>query len=342
VSTPTPPPDPNLISNPQVPPILLPPAIIYSERNQVPEADRARFDEHTKSYCKVMFFLLVFYALMVIYIIAFRFASSNLQFILPVCSGLTTFIFRKVFLTATEPFPLEPAMVISGFWVENIEDMFSVMVYPQVKDASSFIVIWVVPTAVNIANLAFLTDGWFRFRIHIKQALKTAFCCAGNPCKVHVEPVLVDDPNDRGQSNNRQGYRRRQIRFYVWKLISQAIAMLFFMLAATTLRFGANRDYFPMNESLLCSHEYRNAMIFSACNLVFIAMAAYAGIAYVRRTLPHQYVAMLQLHRTLFANHRHMGFVAGIAIHNGLLCLASLLHHNQIWWRFDALSTVGC
>ena len=57
------------------------------------------------------------------------------------------------------------------------------------------------------------------------------------------------DSDDRGHSASHPGYRRRQLRFLAWKLLSQMSSYVFFLAVAPVLRYGPNGNRFPLSSS---------------------------------------------------------------------------------------------
>lgn len=76
------------------------------------------------------------------------------------------------------------------------------------------------------------------------------------------------------------GYRRRQFRFFFFRLLSQAVAMFLYLSISPVLRFGLNKEYTPF--SGINGEDYRNSMIYAAVNLVFIFFVAFLGYMLLR------------------------------------------------------------
>lgn len=96
---------------------------------------------------------------------------------------------------------------------------------------------------------------------------------------------LSFDPTDNGHTPNIGGYRRRQFRFFFFRLLSQAIAMIMYLSITPMLRWGENKKLFPFASggNVVNEDQYRNSMIFAGVNLVFIFMVMFFGYAYLRR-----------------------------------------------------------
>eukprot|EP00051_Salpingoeca_urceolata_P011067 m.136425 g.136425 ORF g.136425 m.136425 type:complete len:145 (+) comp16972_c1_seq2:1307-1741(+) len=85
----------------------------------------------------------------------------------------------------------------------------------------------------------FITRRWFRFRVWIKGFLKRVFTCRlhDEGPKPRFEDMGLDD---RGHDNYMPGYFRRQMQFIAYKIISQAMSMVFFLTVTPLLRNGQN------------------------------------------------------------------------------------------------------
>jgi hypothetical protein len=81
-----------------------------------------------------------------------------------------------------------------------------------------------------------------------------------------VDETHVAD--DRGHGNNLPGYRRRQIRFFFWKVLSQTVAMLFYLSNAVLLRNGSNSRFYPFDEAVLSTEHYNRSLQYAGLNMV--------------------------------------------------------------------------
>ena len=91
--------------------------------------------------------------------------SNWLQPLLNLILALSLFGFRRVVLSLTDLFPLEEAMLISGLWVQSMNDMFVALAYPYVVNPlPTFGYIYLIQFVTNAANLLFVTDTWFKIR----------------------------------------------------------------------------------------------------------------------------------------------------------------------------------
>ncbi len=48
---------------------------------------------------------------------------GDVQFLLALGLQLVVFVNRRVVLSLSDPFPIEIAMLLSGFWINNMSDM---------------------------------------------------------------------------------------------------------------------------------------------------------------------------------------------------------------------------
>eukprot|EP00026_Physarum_polycephalum_P003647 Phypoly_transcript_03660.p1 GENE.Phypoly_transcript_03660~~Phypoly_transcript_03660.p1 ORF type:complete len:575 (+),score=70.62 Phypoly_transcript_03660:405-2129(+) len=281
-------------------------------------------------FVKVAVSFLVFFLILLLYMWAYQHVGSGLgQKLLPFGMTIGVFIVRKVILALTDDFPLDTAMLISGFWVENIYDMFQTMAYRNVKLPVNYVSVWFTNCLSLLANLVFLTDTWFMFRIWIKAWLPRAFkgqCC---PCKLGVEPDFEEIDDERGHSNNKIGYHRRQARFFMYKAFSKCIAACFYFLISTVLRFGVNRKLFPFASD--SKEDYVNSLIFCVCNLIFLCCAVVGAALFVRyrhRKLYDHFVA----ERHTLKNRHMLGAVVALLINNGIVAISMIMYFNQIYY----------
>jgi len=182
-------------------------------------------------YAKIVLAIFVHIVVLTLYIIAFALVPSGFQPVLTFFLAIITFFFRKLLLSLTDVFPLEMAMLIASFWVENMDDMFQTLAYPSIRQPITYIAIWIINLLANVANLLFLTPQWYRCRVFTKGLC--ACRCFGEMPKAN-EFELKDE---RGHSYNRPGYLRRQVRFYFWKIFSQFAAAMFYLFISAVLRF---------------------------------------------------------------------------------------------------------
>lgn len=309
--------------------------------------DQSRAEEWQRlfwQYIKIAVANFVHLAALCVYVIFFREVPANIQPVLSFGLSIFTFINRKTILSFSDPFPIELGMLISGFWVNNMTDMFQTLAYPNVKNPMTFLYIWALQFCGDVANLIFLTHPWFVFRIWIKGILTGKWGANKN-----VENN-DDLPDDRGHSNNRPGYLRRQARFYFWRIVSKLAAIVFYLFISTVLRYGPNSQYYNFSEdpyisltdesgrelSRLSDKDYLHSVIYVSCNAVFVTLAGLAGYFLLRFRYTDVYVHLAPVAKVLRKNKAFIGYAVAIVAHNGLLALAFIQYHQRIWW-YDSL-----
>jgi len=92
------------------------------------------------------------------------------------------------------------------------------------------------------------TDLWFRIRVAIKDFFKRlCHCRLDDP---PARPIEHDvDLDDRGHGYQHPGYLRRQVQFFSYKIFSQFHAYINFLLLTPALRWGYNKEYYPVSEA---------------------------------------------------------------------------------------------
>eukprot|EP00168_Porphyra_purpurea_P001100 TRINITY_DN1140_c0_g1_i3.p1 TRINITY_DN1140_c0_g1~~TRINITY_DN1140_c0_g1_i3.p1 ORF type:complete len:587 (-),score=195.25 TRINITY_DN1140_c0_g1_i3:142-1791(-) len=210
--------------------------------------------------------LLFHISALTLYMIAYRSASAVVQGILVFALNLFTFIFRRIMLSLLDAYPLELTMLLSGLWIQSLADVVQAFSFPQVSNPKVFAAVWVAQSFGNIALLLFVSDVWiFKLRPVIKTYVVNAF--KGNfPIPPIPEPDYTFKPEDRGHSANVGSYRRRQFRFWIWKVVSQAVAQLSYLVLSPILRFGLNKERFPFGPSLPID-GWRNSMVYAGVEL---------------------------------------------------------------------------
>lgn len=158
--------------------------------------------------------IFLFISALSVYAIAFREASSFLEAMLVIAISLCTFIVRRLSLTLLDPFSLEISMLVSGFWIQNLNDILQTLAFPQINNPLVFIAIWSANAFANLSMLFFISDTWI---IKIRPQLKNnAVNALTFNFPIPPPPELDFSVNlaDRGHGSNVQGYRRRQFRFF--------------------------------------------------------------------------------------------------------------------------------
>lgn len=295
-----------------------------------------RPDERAKVWAFFTHFqlpLLFHITALTLYMVVYRSASALAQGVLVFALNLFTFIFRRIMLSLLDAYPLELTMLLSGLWIQSLADMVQTFSFPQVSDPSVFAAAWVAQSFGNVALLIFVSDVWiFKLRPAIKTYVVNAFKC-NFPIPPIPEPDYTFKPEDRGHSANVGSYRRRQFRFWIWKVVSQATAQLFYLVLSPVLRYGLNKERFPFGPTLPLN-GWRNSMLYASGNLVFIAMVTALGyfVLYKWHHTAFHEVRTIQIHE--FRSYTYVGFVVAILTHNIILALGMLLQHYCVFSSF--------
>lgn len=294
------------------------------------------YAEQLSAYMAVVVAVFMYIIVLSLWLLAYREGSSVTQGILPFVLLLLVFGWKKYLLAKTDHFPVVIAMLISGFWIENLDDMFQTMVFPSVdSEVSAYITLWVRKFGENLAYLLFLTERWFIFRVWIKDFLKHLF----KRHTPHQKPINEDvDELDRGHSNIRPAYWRRQVQFLMYKIISQTIAFAAYLIITPQLRDEkANGRYYPFQEATsleqkLDNDSFENSLIFAGVSLVTTVMtgvAAYWLIWWYRRETYNQ---IMGSYGQLFRRPKYYGFMSLILLSNMLIAFNTIQYHNRIWF----------
>lgn len=90
----------------------------WLRNNRGPKFLKAFF-QYVKVAATVYFYVII----LVAYVVGYAEVPSEVQPGLTLSLAIVTFIFRKILLSLTDKFPIEMAMLISGLWVANLNDM---------------------------------------------------------------------------------------------------------------------------------------------------------------------------------------------------------------------------
>lgn len=250
-----------------------------------------------------------------------------------------TFIFKKVLLALTDNYPIEIAMVISGLWLENLLDIFITLAYPTAtKLGPTFAVIWFTRVVEDVAYLGFQLNIWFRFRVWIKGVL------TGRRGQCIEEDLDIDD---RGHSNQHPGYRRRQMRFLIWKISSRISSMMFFVAVIPILRYGNNKQFYPYTDGQILrvdtlsdetydakfdDRDFVASMLFSVVSLVtfFVPWGIIFGWMHLYHPDIMEYIERTYMH--VFSSEGYFGFVLSILTSNVLLGVSSVQVYNRLYF----------
>jgi hypothetical protein len=152
--------------------------------------------------------------------------------------------------------------------------------------------------------------------------------------------------DDRGQTDLKPGYVRRQIQFFYYRTFSGIFAQIFFLIASPVFRFWTNQDYYPFysvaGTSILhnphfhpvSASDYLHACIFGLARLgtLVLLLPVSTVIMYFWLPVRRELIQMAQLYRKLLTSAAFILFIAVALIGNELLCAWMALLHNQIWF----------
>lgn len=202
------------------------------------------------------------------------------------------------------------------YWTNNLMDFFLLVVFPVVKRPSAFASIWATYFLANVLNLLFFIDAWFGMRLWIKETLRGLLTCT--PIVIPSPDDSPGQPDERGHSNHRQGYLRRQVRAFIYRMLSQLIAGLFYLAVSPVIRFALNKEYFLLGR--LDGTRYERSMIFVGSNFAFQVFTLLIGILIMRRKAPMPFAEVMDEMRKNFTNVRFLGCVSAITASNALVC----------------------
>lgn len=255
-------------------------------------------------------------------------AQSFISFIF----AFITFIYRRIMLSKLDPFPLDVSQLLAGFWVQNLGDSTFVLAFPQVASSSVYAALFLTTMAQNIAFLIFVSNLWiYKIRPGLKTYALNFFKC-NYPIPPIPKPDESFDPVNRGHDANVGGYRRRQFRFFFYRLLSQAISMLMYLGISPLLRFGFNKEFTPL--SGYDQELYRNSLVYAAGNFGFIALVGVIGYFYLHRRHHATFHEIKEIHRHDLVHHTMVGMVTAIITHNMILTLAIILSHYCVFASF--------
>eukprot|EP00177_Eucheuma_denticulatum_P007458 GFKZ01013576.1.p1 GENE.GFKZ01013576.1~~GFKZ01013576.1.p1 ORF type:complete len:570 (-),score=44.55 GFKZ01013576.1:1316-2857(-) len=282
---------------------------------------------------RFMLLLILYIPLLSGFVIAYRETeSSALQSFLSFAFAFITFIYRRVMLSRLDPFPLDLSQLLAGFWVQNLGDSTFILAFPQVRSPSVYAALFLSSSLQNIAFLIFVSDLWiYKIRPVLKTYALSIFACRF-PIPPIPKPDESFDPNNRGHDANVGGYRRRQFRFFFFRLLSQAISMLMYLGISPMLRFGLNKEFTPLAGFTI--ERYRNSMIFAASNFGFIMLVLVIGYVYLHRRHHATFHEIREIHLHDLLHHTMVGMVIAIITHNMILTLAIILSHYCIFASF--------
>lgn len=292
------------------------------------------------TFLYMLLLLSFFFCIFVAYTLVYRQIPGSYQKALTAIWIFLLFFFKKGMLTITETLPYVTSMLLSGFSLQSMSDVFFVMVYPNIQSPkSTFIVIFFIISGTDYLYLLFMTTWWFRFRVWIKGRLKSCFCCR------HYDPVMNVpfweedvDLDDRGQTNNRPGYLRRQIQFFYYRVASGITAQLFYLIGSPLFRYWNNQDYFPLNGQHngfgdeIREGNYRDSLIYAGARLGTLLVLIPISTSVIFYLCKEQLFQLAPKYRRLLKTPRYIMAFGTSLIANMLLCAWMALAHNEIWF----------
>lgn len=283
---------------------------------------------------RFMFLLILFIPILTGYVIVYRETTSSvIQSFVSFAFAFLIFVYRRIMLSKLDPFPLDMSQLLSGFWVQNLGDLTTILAFPEVSSPSVYAALFLSSALSNVAFLGFVSDPWI---YKIRPALKTYVVngAKGNfPIPPIPKPDESFDPVNRGHDANVGGYRRRQFRFFFFRLLSQAISMVMYLGISPMLRFGLNKEFTPLK--FITAEKYRNSLIFAASNLVFIVLAGVVGYWFLHRRHHQTFHEIREIHRHDLLHHTMVGMVTAIITHNLILTSAIILSHYCVFASFQ-------
>eukprot|EP01025_Chloroclados_australasicus_P015145 TRINITY_DN1720_c0_g3_i1.p1 TRINITY_DN1720_c0_g3~~TRINITY_DN1720_c0_g3_i1.p1 ORF type:complete len:591 (+),score=57.26 TRINITY_DN1720_c0_g3_i1:168-1940(+) len=278
---------------------------------------------------KICIVMQLYMGILMLYIIMNDLVDSRYTGFFTFVLAIITFIGKKVLLAFTDKYPMEVAMVISGLWLENLEDLFVTLAYPIIPSGISFLIIWLTKVGENVAYLGFQLDIWFKFRVWIKGKFKKS-----------QQGIIEEDldPDDRGHSNQHPGYRRRQTRFLVGKLVSQISANCFFLIVIPALRYTYNSPFYPFSSDSpkidsnendraidgLDREDFLQAIYFALASIGTVLVSGFLIWLYMRWK-HHEIIQQLrERFEFLVVDDAFFGFVLAIFLSNVLLAVAAV------------------
>eukprot|EP00039_Didymoeca_costata_P003831 m.69971 g.69971 ORF g.69971 m.69971 type:complete len:623 (+) comp12096_c0_seq1:201-2069(+) len=288
-----------------------------------------------KSFSACVISVFLYILLMSFWLLAYHESDSVGQAILPFVLLVPVFGWKKYLLAKTDQFPIVIAMLMAGFWVENLDDIFQTMVFPSVDSpGTAYVALFARKLGENVSYLIFLTEWWFRFRVWIKDFFKH-LCHKDMP---HAKPIVEDvSQTDRGHSNIRPAYWRRQTQFLMYKIMSQSLSYVFYLVVTPQLRSEKdNGIYYPFHdgssEESLTDENYYNSLIFAGVSLVSTLLTGVVSAWLIRRYRRKTYDEISGTYGRLFRHPKYYGFMCLILLSNALVAFNTLLYHNRLWF----------
>eukprot|EP01147_Barroeca_monosierra_P000365 gene365-3721_t len=249
---------------------------IYTMKLHIAPCKCGFYTDRLKAFCKVVMVVYIFMVVLTIWVIMFDQLGLIFQAFAPIILLFVVFFFKKFMLSITGAYPIEIAMLMSGLWLESLDD----------------------PPA---------------------------------------SPVYQDNNlDDRGHSNERPGYWRRQVHFYAFKMLSQVHGYINYLVVSPALRHGYNARYYPLtietSMDCLTSERYRISIQFTVISLVLTCITAVIGYRLIRKHRNTTYHELLALYGGLITSPLYYGFVVAILLSSSLQAFSVVQYHNRIWF----------
>ena len=139
----------------------------------------------------------------------------------------------------------------------------------------------------------------------------------------------------------------------MWKLLSETLCTIFYLLCTPILRYGYNKSkfglfllffpffllffflgFFPYNELVRAEHEYLITIYYSLAHFGVVIISLSVGYFYVKYGHPRVYEQVRKIHTKLFREPHYIAFVTTIFLLNGVITLSFLTYHNRVWFTF--------
>eukprot|EP01135_Chromosphaera_perkinsii_P000115 Nk52_evm11s32 gene=Nk52_evmTU11s32 len=304
------------------------------------------------SFTLVLAVLFGFIILLAVYVVVFALSGNSfVQIILSVfVISLGGTIFQAILLALTEPFGIEVAMIISGFWQENLGDIFQTMAYPSVDTPSvTYAIMFLLKLVGNLYCLLLLSNYWFNLRRWVLKKVAIVFPCCILPDVDEEE----DHHDDRGNTFIKPGYHRRIIRFFFLKLYSQLCSNTFYLTVTplfrwglgiyadynTQTRFSPNTDPFTANTLLakqvassVTDEQFRYSLFFCGIKILSVFISAGIGYLYVRGKFPRLYEELHRTLRSFMGRAEYASLILAIFYFNCCISIEFMEYHNRVFF----------
>ena len=186
-------------------------------------------------------------------------------------------------------------------------------------------------------------------RVWVKQWIVSMFCCEKRfwistlLCECHTNyPRGLEedlDPDDRGQSNQHPGYRRRKIQFFFLGQLASISANVFFLAFAPTVRYGFNGAYYPYRSNPyyadpITQQFFLYALFYAGGMTIVHTTAIFVGWYVFRRWWPISWNEVRAQYASCLKSPLYSIFLALLIVSNVALSVYWLLAQNRIYfWK---------